>query len=283
MATAPDNTDRLALALPVNDPHYDAPSAFDFNGSRIRAIAIDGEAWFVARDVAVLLEYTNPSKAIGDHCKGGTKRYPLQTAGGMQDVTLIPERDLYRLVMRSKMPAAEQFEEWVVAEVLPAIRKTGSYSLAPALPDFNDPVASARAWADATEAKRNAEALAADRAILIEQQKPKADYFDAVAERDTLVNATVVGQKFGMSAVALNRILEGFDVYSRSIQSTRAFKQWFVDKGYGFMRQTPTGHGQAMITTTGEQWIVAKLIGEGYTLKGGTTRRPEQQALIGVV
>ncbi|KVR76140.1 hypothetical protein WK26_25625 [Burkholderia vietnamiensis] len=108
-------------------PRFRAPFAFD--GAQVRVVTVDGEPLFVARDVATVLGYANASKAIGDHCKGGvTSRYPiLDSLGRDQYPTLIPERDLYRLIMRSKLPSAERFEEWVVGEVLPSIRKTGAY------------------------------------------------------------------------------------------------------------------------------------------------------------
>jgi prophage antirepressor-like protein len=100
---------------------------FDFRGTAIRVITDDnGEPWFVAKDVADLLEYSDTDKAIRTHCKAA-QTYPVEMAGQVRHVKVIPERDLYRLVMRSKMPAAEAFEEWVVGEVLPGIRKTGSY------------------------------------------------------------------------------------------------------------------------------------------------------------
>jgi len=99
----------------------------------IRAVDIDGEPWFVGKDVAEALGYTNPSKAMGDHCKGVAKRYPLQTKGGTQEMRLINEPDLFRLVVNSQLPAADKFERWVFEDVLPAIRKTGSYQT-PALP-----------------------------------------------------------------------------------------------------------------------------------------------------
>lgn len=100
---------------------------FDFRGTAIRVITDDGgDPWFVAKDVADLLEYADTDKAIRTHCKAA-QTYPVEMAGQVRHVKVIPERDLYRLVMRSKMPAAEAFEEWVVGEVLPSIRKTGSY------------------------------------------------------------------------------------------------------------------------------------------------------------
>ena len=107
---------------------------FDFHGIQIRAFEKSGESWFVAKDIAMALGYANPRKAVIDHCKaaepvGSNDSLPLDP-----QTVIIPERDLYRLIMKSQLPAAEEFEEWVVGEVLPSIRKTGSYgaSQAPA-------------------------------------------------------------------------------------------------------------------------------------------------------
>lgn len=92
----------------------------------IRTIEINGKPYFVGTDVAKALGYSNPRKAILDHCKGVTKR-DTPTSSGVQSMSYINEGDLYRLIMKSKLPSAEKFESWVMDEVLPAIRKTGSY------------------------------------------------------------------------------------------------------------------------------------------------------------
>jgi len=93
----------------------------------IRAVDIDGEPWFVGKDIAQALGYADPTNAIKQHCKGVVKHHPLQTEGGMQEARIISEPDLFRLVVASQLPAAEKFERWVFEEVLPAIRKTGRY------------------------------------------------------------------------------------------------------------------------------------------------------------
>lgn len=104
---------------------------FNFQGADVRLLSIDGEPWFVAKDVAELLGYSDTKKAVAAHCKAGMS---LSEGGRITPLVdlhpqtvLIPERDVYRLIMRSKMPQAEAFEDWVVGEVLPSIRKTGSY------------------------------------------------------------------------------------------------------------------------------------------------------------
>ena len=92
----------------------------------IRTIEIEGKPYFVASDVAAALGYANPRKAVSDHCKGVTKR-DTPTSGGVQSMSYIGEGDLYRLIMKSKLPSAEKFESWVMDEVLPSIRSTGYY------------------------------------------------------------------------------------------------------------------------------------------------------------
>lgn len=148
-----------------------AVTPFSFDGADVRVVTIDGEPWFVAKDVAEVLGYAKPRNAVAAHCKGALIQGVL-TAGGEQAMTLIPERDLYRLVMKSHLASAERFEEWVVGEVLPSIRKTGGYSVAPALPDFSNPADAARAWADQYEQRAVAEqalAIAAPKAAFVDQ------------------------------------------------------------------------------------------------------------------
>lgn len=99
-----------------------------FDQNKIRTVILKGEPWFVAKDVAEALGYTNTNDAINTHCRGVAKRYPiLDSLGRTQEVRIIAEPDLYRLIFSSNLPAAERFERWVVEEVLPSIRKTGKY------------------------------------------------------------------------------------------------------------------------------------------------------------
>jgi len=100
----------------------------------LRTLEEDGKILFVASDVAKMLGYKNTSKAVNDHCKGVTKRY-IPTKGGNQQMSVIPEGDLYRLIAHSELPSAQKFESWVFDEVLPTIRKTGSYSIPQVTPN----------------------------------------------------------------------------------------------------------------------------------------------------
>jgi prophage antirepressor-like protein len=103
---------------------------FRFESISVRAVEVDGVPWFVGKDVAEALGYADPADAMAKHCKGVAKRYPLQTGGGGQEIRIISEPDLFRLVANSRLPDAERFERWIFEEVLPSIRKTGGYQQA---------------------------------------------------------------------------------------------------------------------------------------------------------
>ncbi|MFV7500934.1 phage antirepressor KilAC domain-containing protein [Acinetobacter pittii] len=105
--------------------------------------------------------------------------------------------------------------------------------------------------------------LAADQAKKIEEDKPKIEYYEKIVVRDTLLNATQVAQKIGISAISLNKHLEELNVYNRSIKRCRAFQQWFVDQGLGLLKQTELGYSQPMFTLKGEAWVIEKLVSEG--------------------
>ena len=99
----------------------------------VRTIEENGAVMFCGSDVAKALGYSNPRDAISRHCRGVVKR-DTPTESGMQEMSFIPESDLYRLVFGSKLPTAERFTDWVTEEILPAIRRHGSYSQKPLTP-----------------------------------------------------------------------------------------------------------------------------------------------------
>ena len=98
-----------------------------FEDRPVRIVEENGNPLFVGRDVCKLLGYKNETDAMNQHCKGVVKRYPLSTDGGVQELRVISEPDVMRLICGSKLPAAVRFEKWVFEEVLPSIRKTGAY------------------------------------------------------------------------------------------------------------------------------------------------------------
>lgn len=193
---------------------------FDFQGSPVRTI-VDraGDVWFVARDVVSTLGYSNPSKAIQDHCKDAvTSRYPIRDSLNREQYpTLIPESDVYRLILRSKLPAAERFEEWVIGEVLPTIRKTGAY-VAPGA-KIGDTLEAAKLFEPMFNIARligcdtNAAAISANQAVqavagpnllaLMGQT-----HMEAANQESLYFTPTELGKRIGVSARRMNVLLE---------------------------------------------------------------------------
>lgn len=153
----------------------------------IRTIEEDGRVLFCGSDVAKALGYNEPHKAVARHCKGGMKR-PILTNGGEQEMSFIPESDLYRLVFSSKLPTAEKFTDWVTAEVLPSIRKHGAYmtpeTLEAAILNPDTMIKLCTALKDEQDKRKALEA--ANSALTVENQimQPKAEYFDELVDRN---------------------------------------------------------------------------------------------------
>lgn len=169
----------------------------------VRTIEENGAILFCGSDVAKALGYTNPSKAINDHCRGDlTKRYPIVDAlGRTQGAIFIPESDLYRLVFSSKLPTAEKFTDWVTKEVLPSIRKTGGYALPKDYP------AALRALADAEEAKLWLLAENQQQAQVIADFEPIRQYVDTILESKGTMATSQIAADYGLTAQKLNKIL----------------------------------------------------------------------------
>lgn len=161
----------------------------------IRTVEIEGKPYFCGSDVAKALGYSEPHKAVTRHCRDdGMKRTPIaDSLGRVQETVFIPEGDLYRLIVSSKLPTAEKFEHWVFDEVLPSIRKHGGYISGQAEMSPEELMAKALQVAQKTLEEREARigVLAAENsALTVEKQilQPKADYFDELVDRNLLTN-----------------------------------------------------------------------------------------------
>lgn len=195
----------------------------------IRTTEIDGKPYFVANDVARALGYSNPRKAILDHCKGVTKR-DTPTSSGVQSMSYINEGDLYRLIMKSKLPSAEKFESWVMDEVIPSIHQYGAYMTeqtiekALASPDFL--IQLATKLKDEQTRRKEAEAEIRVKDQIIGELKPKADYYDEILKNPGLVTITQIAKDYGMSGKKMNRILHELGIqYKQS-------EQWLLYSDY---------------------------------------------------
>lgn len=166
-----------------------------FEGREIRVVTIGGEPFFVGRDVAERLGYADPTNAMKQHCRGVAKHHPIVDAlGRTQDVRVLSEPDVLRLIVRSKRPEAERFERWVFEEVLPAIRKTGGYMTA--TPEETPEALAARALAvlQATVARQKA-ALA--------ETLPKAEVYDRLVNAEGSLCITAAAKNLHMRPKAL--------------------------------------------------------------------------------
>lgn len=138
---------------------------------QIRVVDRDGQPWFVGNDVAKALGYSRPRDAVKDHCKGGVKM-ALPSESGIQETTIIPEADVYRLILRSKLPQAEAFQDWIVEEVLPSIRKHGAYMTDSVIDGVARDPGSIIALAEAVVREHEMRVLAEERLNIFAPKKP---------------------------------------------------------------------------------------------------------------
>lgn len=150
----------------------------------VRTIEIDNKPYFMASDVAKALGYSNPQKAIRDHCKG-VNEMDTPTNGGVQKCKFIPEGDIYRLITHSKLPSAEKFETWVFDEVLPSIRKNGGYIAGQENLSDEELLSKALLVAQSKIAERDH--IIEETNARLEKLKPKAIFADAVASSHTSI------------------------------------------------------------------------------------------------
>lgn len=200
---------------------------------QVRTVMVDGEPWFVGKDVATALGYSNPSNAVVTHVDDEDKTtYSFQVSGSnyKSKATLINESGLYSLVLSSKLPTAKKFKHWITSEVLPAIRKHGAYMTEDTIekaitsPDFL--IRLATELKAEREARKHAELEAASAKQVIGELKPKADYTDRILSSKGTVPTTAIAKDYGMSAKALNQKLHELRVIYRM------GSQWFLYAKY---------------------------------------------------
>lgn len=191
----------------------------------------DGRVLFCASDVAKSLGYSNKNDAISRHCKGVVKRDTL-TKGGKQSLSFIPEGDVYRLIAHSKLPNAVQFESWVFDEVLPAIRRTGSYALSkPDSYTIEDPIERAKRWIEEKEQMLKLETTVSMQSQQIAELKPRADYTDRILKNRGLVTISQIAKDYGMSAVTMNRKLHELGIQYKQSGQWLLYSR-YQNKGY---------------------------------------------------
>lgn len=193
-----------------NQPKFEIFSHPQF-GKIATAVSGDGEILFKANDVAIALGYTSYEKAIRTHCKG-VSILDTPSARGLQPTKYIKEADIYRLVMRSKLPEAEAFQDWVCEEVLPCIRKNGAYMTddvqARAIDDPDFLMKLAKALKKQKQEIREQKRIITEQSVEIENLSNRASYVEQVLACTNLICITQIAQDYGMSARKFNLILE---------------------------------------------------------------------------
>lgn len=189
----------------------------------VRTILIDGEPWFVGKDVAVALGYSNHRDALYRHVDGDDKRESrIATTSGEQTMNIINESGMYSLIFGSRLDSAKKFKKWVTSEVLPKIRKTGSYSFDKESDSYTieDPAARARRWAEEYEERVALEAK-------VKELEPKAHVHDQLLDSSFLVNFRDAAKEIGISQSQFTGWLKdnGY-VYSNSAGELRPMEQY---------------------------------------------------------
>ena len=210
---------------------------------QLRTLVKDNETWFVGKDVAEILGYSNTQKAIRDHVDTEdklTERFVL--SGQNREAVVINESGLYSLVLSSKLPNAKKFKRWVTSEVLPSIRKHGIYATTQTIETM---------LADPDNAIRMLTALKEERAKRIEQEKqiasltaenqmqaqqiaefkPKVEYVDIILRSTDTVTTTQIAADYGLSAKKLNKILHDEKIQHKVNDQWILYKEQ-INKGY---------------------------------------------------
>ena len=179
----------------------------------IRTVDIDGEPWFVGKDVAVALGYKDTVNALKSHVDEEDKRggWQIATPSGEQRMTIIDESGLYSLVLSSKLPGAKKFKRWVTAEVLPSIRKHGAYmtpdTIEKILDDPDTIIRLATALKEERQKRKELEAENEQQRQMIADFAPIKRYVDTILESPGAMATSQIAADYDMSARALNKIL----------------------------------------------------------------------------
>ena len=233
----------------------------------IRTAKINNDIYFVGKDVAEVLGYVDTNKAVSMHVDDEDKKLNDKTSPsfGQRGATLINESGLYSLVLSSKLESAKRFKRWVTSEVLPALRKTGSYSMSipQTLPE------ALRAYADEVEQHNKTKAL-------VEAQRPKVLFADAVSTSNTDILVGDLAKLLSQNgyAVGQNRLFEqlrneGF-LISRKGNSYNMPTQRAMEMGLFRIKETAITHSDGRVslnktpkvTGKGQQYFINRFIGK---------------------
>mgnify|MGYP000016950287 len=201
----------------------------------VRTTVIDGEVMFVGKDVAEILGYADPNKAIAMHVDADDKlNDKLSSSWGQRGGWLINESGLYSLILSSKMPNAKKFKRWVTAEVLPAIRKHGVYAVDEVLQNPDVLIQALTELKKEREEKEKLKETVAVQNQQITEMTPKAGYYDVVLNCKDVISTTEIAKDYGWSAKKMNAYL-----HEKKIQFKQG-KIWLLYQKYSEQGLTST-------------------------------------------
>lgn len=206
----------------------------------IRTTTINGEPYFVGRDIAEILGYSNTKDAISTHVDEEDRTVIQRSENTTLEIpnrglTVINESGLYSLILSSKMPNAKKFKHWVTSEVLPAIRKHGVFAVDEVLANPDVLINALMELKKEREEKSALQQIVAIQNQQIIEMKPKASYYDVVLNCKDLVAISVIAKDYGWTANHMNQYL-----HEKGIQFKQGKKIWLLYKEYAEMGLTST-------------------------------------------
>lgn len=207
--------------------------AFNFEKQEVRTLTVNNEPYFVGKDIAEILGYSNASKAVMNHVDLEDKKFEMIAHSQNGNVSetktaIINESGLYSLILKSKLPTAKKFKRWVTSEVLPTIRKHGMYATENTIEQLLSDPDTAIKLLETIKTEREQRLIAEQR---VNELQPKATYYDLVLQNKTLLSVTKIAKDYGMSATTLNKMLNDFGVQYKQ-GGTWLLYQKHADKGY---------------------------------------------------
>lgn len=199
----------------------------------VRSLTVNGEPYFVGKDVAEALGYSDLNKAIAMHVDEEDKLNDKTSSSlGQRGGWLINESGLYSLILSSKLPSAKRFKRWVTSEVLPAIRKHGVFAMDDIVNNTDALIEALQAFKAERLARIEAEAQSAVKSQQIAEMQPKVSYYNIVLQTPDVVPITVIAKDYGWSGKRMNKYLHEEGIQFREPNGIWLLYQKYADKGY---------------------------------------------------
>ena len=199
----------------------------------VRSLMVNGEPYFVGKDVAEALGYADLNKAIAMHVDEEDKLNDKTSSSlGQRGGWLINESGLYSLILSSKLPSARRFKRWVTSEVLPAIRKHGVFAMDDIVNNTDALIEALKAFKAERLARIEAEAQSAVKSQQIAEMQPKVSYYNIVLQTPDVVPITVIAKDYGWSGKRMNKYLHEEGIQFREPNGIWLLYQKYADKGY---------------------------------------------------